>query len=437
MAISLALFLTGCASKMGPKLIEKSFSSYGEAIHSVVREELLLNVVRRSYHESPQFVTLSGISHTRSVRTDAAVGVSINPSGFATANGGVGGEQVDYPTFSITPLQGPEIAEKLHQRLPLKTLPHLTGTGYPTELVLTLLAQEIGGIRGVDAAAHNNFRPGSPKFCCVLNAVKALEAKSQIKIDNFIWEEPAFAHPFTAEAFSPAEVNKARLEGGRFVSNDEGKSFYVTQEKVRPSLWIDPKARSYGPGRELMDLLDLEGGSASKAWILDERRFSRVSAAVERPAGPTIAATKPSEVVPVEPRPAELAPITPISDEQSSIVVQTRSLYGILNLLSHGVQVPEMAELTYTAGSHEYGSAVVAGLAPDIASRFTVHFSCEEPECVFLAVRSKNGWFYIKRDDYCSQQIFNILYDVYNLQIGAPAGSGGVPTGPPIAITAR
>jgi len=439
-SVSLALLLTGCASKTGPKMIEKSFSNYGEAIHSVVREELLLNVVRRYYHESPQFVTLSGISHTRSVSTSANLTTNIVPSGFGSATGVIGGEQVDFPTFSITPLQGPEVAEKLHQRLPLKMLPHLTGTGYPTELVLTLLAQEIGGIRGVEAAAHNDFRPGSPKFGCVLKAIGELDAKSQIKLDNFIWEEPTFDHPFTAEAFSPAEVNKARQEGGRFVTNDDGKSFYVTQEKVHPSLWIDPKARSYGPGRELMELLDLESGSDAKAWILDERRFSRLGPAAENPAEPKVAETKPSEVVPIEPRPLEQAPIVPKVDERNPIVIQTRSFYGILNLLSHGVQVPEMVEPTYNAGPHGYGKAVVAGLAPDIANRFTVHFSCEEPECVFLSVKSRNGWFYIKKDDYCSQQIFNVLYDVYNLQIGVPIGSGqpsAAPSGPPIAITAR
>ena len=58
---SVTLF-TACTSTRGPELIVNSHIDYNRAVSQVLKEELLLNVVRRRYLEPLQFVSVSSIS---------------------------------------------------------------------------------------------------------------------------------------------------------------------------------------------------------------------------------------------------------------------------------------------------------------------------------------------------------------------------------------
>ena len=63
----------GCASTRGPDLVVNSHVEYNKAVSQVVKEELLLNVVRRRYLDAPQFVQVSSISTNFSTAAELGV----------------------------------------------------------------------------------------------------------------------------------------------------------------------------------------------------------------------------------------------------------------------------------------------------------------------------------------------------------------------------
>ena len=66
---------TGCATTRGPQLVVDSHIGYNKAISQVLKEELLLNVVRRRYLDPLQFVTVSSISTNIGLSADAHAGL--------------------------------------------------------------------------------------------------------------------------------------------------------------------------------------------------------------------------------------------------------------------------------------------------------------------------------------------------------------------------
>jgi len=402
--LTLGLVLTGCSSRVGSKLVENSYGNYGDAVQDVLQQELLHNLVRRRYHESPQFVALRGISHTQSINRELRVG-SVVARPFATqADGEVLYQKDDIPTYSISPQQGPDFAKKLHMSVPLTALPHLTNAGYSSTLVFTLLAQEVAGVRGVNCGPGDSFRPGSPRFQSLLEAVKTLEDRHQLKIANVLWEEPEFEHAFGPEVFSPDQISTVSDSNKRYITLDGGESFYVTSEQLLPSLWIAPAARGSGAGRELTGLLGLASSTGREAWVLQVPKFIQG----KRPSSP-----------------------------QHYVTVRTRSFYGVLNLLALGVRMPGVEPAGPASTKGQYGKAVSAGLAPDIASRFVIHFSPRRPRSAFISVSTEHGWFYIAGNDQSSQHIFNALYDLYQLQVAPASETDATVPRPVLSIRTR
>jgi len=398
------LLSSSCSSRVGSRLIETSYPNYGETVQAVLQEELLHNLVRRRVQESPQFVALRGISHTQSINRELRVG-SVVARPFATqADGEAIYQKDDIPTFSISPQQGPAFAAKLHMRIPLKALPHLTNAGYPTELVLALLAQEVAGVRGVETSASNQFRPGSPQFGDLLSAVQVLDDQHHLKIENVLWEEPEFEHAFGPEVFSPDQISSVQDGNKRYITLDGGESFYVTSEHLLPALWIHPAARSAGAGRKLMSLLKLDSSPGREAWVLQVPKFIQG----KRPSSP-----------------------------QHFVTIQTRSFYAVLNLLALGVRMPGMEEAEASSAKQKYGKAVAAGLAPDIASRFVIHHSPTRPRSASVATKTDWGWYYIERRDTSSQTIFNALYDLYQLQVAPASETDATVPRPVLSIRTR
>ena len=387
--------LPGCSSRFGPRTVEKTVPHYGEAVETVEREELLSNIVRRHYHETPQFMAFQGISHTRQIEAGVTVGSTfLRPKGWNAADAAIDAAVVDYPTFSINPQQGREYAKQLHDNLPLDVLPKMINAGYSMDLVFCLLVQDIAGLRGIGAGNSFPPKPPSSRFLALLNSLKVLDDKNQLRIRNVLWEEPEFAHPFAPEVFSPEQFSKQENASRRYTSTDEGKSFLVTSEKLMPALVMERSALSTEAGRTICDLLRISPAAGRRAWALQEERF--------------VSGQEPG-------------------NNQNYIPVTTRSFYGILNLLALGIGCE-------TNTSAKQGASDVA--AALITERFRIQVSGVQPSHAFAAVKSHGYWFFIDEADQSSQHIFNALSNLYQLQVATSSSSSGS-SAPSISVRTR
>ena len=100
------------------------------------------------------------------------------------------------------------------------------------------------------------------------------------------------------------------------------------------------------------------------------------------------------------------------------LVVDTRSLTGVLYYLSNGVQAPPAHEeaglvtRTVDAEGNPFDWSDVLG------DLFTVHSSTRRPDNAAVSVRHRGYWFYIRDDDETSKSTFLLLNQIFALQAG-------------------
>lgn len=389
--------LTGCT--IGPALVVNSHVEYNKAVEQVINEELLLNIVRRRYHEAPQFVTISSISSSINSTAGITGGANfVEGSTPTTYNAGGSLSFSDSPTITITPQQGHEISGPLTARMDYVSVAKLANAGYRFDMLLAMMVEGLTNLRGPQTGVGDSFRPGEPAYVELIDRVESLIDQGHLVAGTFRWN-----NPYSAVTYKPGEISienqisVVALGGGtgRFRSFDEGKTYYFTNKKMYPAVWIDPEAREAGDGKRVIELLNLQPFPLKRIWTFSPSRVID---------GPDF------EGRPDKPR--------------ADIKMRMRSFYAVLNFLAYGVEVPLQDEQDGRAFTKEaYDRAVKEGRAVDLSDKFVVRWSKERPGDALVAVSYRGKWFYIDDRDHVSKRFFNVVYDLFNLEI-APSSSG-------------
>ena len=418
------LLLSGC-STFGPQVVLNSHIEYNKAVEQVIREELLLNIVRRRYYEAPQFVTISSIttqvsnsagmgfnaSYDNSGSGSTTKGVSISPfswtrsgDAFSTdfSGAGLSGSYgySDSPTITITPLQGTEILGPLTSRMSVLTIAKMANAGYRFDFLLALMAEGLTDVRGPETGVGTDFRPGDKEFIEVIQSIGRLIDKGQLKVGTFSWNDPYSDITYKREDITVDNQLTAIALGsgvGRFRSYDGGENYYFTDKHDYPAMWIDPEARTSSDGKRIIEILNLQPTPLKRVWSFSANR---------------VVEGTDFENVPDDPRP--------------EVRMQLRSFYSVLNLLAYGIDIPpedEMEGRAFTKAS--YDQAVREGRAVDLSDKFVVQSSSKRPANAFVAVEHRGNWFYVDDRDHVSKRLFNAVYDLFNMEIAPSGGSGG------------
>jgi hypothetical protein len=113
-----------------------------------------------------------------------------------------------------------------------------------------------------------------------------------------------------------------------------------------------------------------------------------------------------------------------VSDEENEIMVMTSSILEIINELAWRIDIPpDHIEEGRTGSTFETAES---GIGPLIR----VHYSKEQPEDSYVAVRMRDHWFYIDDRDMSSKRTFAIVQIVLSL-----TDSGETARGPVVSIT--
>jgi len=113
-----------------------------------------------------------------------------------------------------------------------------------------------------------------------------------------------------------------------------------------------------------------------------------------------------------------------VPDEENEIMVMTSSILEIINELAWRIDIPpDHIEEGRTGSTFETAEH---GIGPLIR----VHYSKEQPEDSYVAVRMRDHWFYIDDRDVASKRTFAIVQIVLSL-----TDSGETARGPVVSIT--
>lgn len=223
LAIACCPILAGC---LGPLAIRRSRSQYNEAIQQTSDEQLLLNLVRLRYRDTPSFLELSSLSTQFAFGEGAFVNGRLieRPTTNDYLNLGASVNASERPTVTYDPLRGQEFVEKLVSPLSEETIILLIRSGWSVDRVLRMTAQELHGAENVRRASGPTPDVISQEeFLDFRRAVTALRNLQIYRSSNIGYEDKqeSISGPVSANLVDADAIVTAAKEGWRIEPRQE------------------------------------------------------------------------------------------------------------------------------------------------------------------------------------------------------------------------
>jgi len=393
-ALLCGALLGGCAS--GPAALQQTRLQYNEVVKATTEQQLLLNIVRLRYTDTPSSLSIANIAAqfelVRQLQLTpffAASGADVNRS-FSTVLPQAGVTYADRPTFSLVPIDDAEFTRKLFTPLTLEGVIYLAKTTWPIGTVFRLYLENLNWVPNAEFASGPTPEIG-PKYSDFLVGVLALQNLQQQGRVVFSTEErfePA-GGAFPAAQVSAASVIEAAKNGMELRPDEDGKTWTLGRKTRQPVIYLDPAMQDSGPMREFLRIFRLKPGLAKYDVTVDA-----------------------------------LPPFSESAGGNTMLDLEPRSLLQAMYYCSHGVEIPPehsargIARSTRDADGGAYDwKKVTEGV-------FRARWSKGEtpPQNAHTAVFYQGYWFYIDEADHESKATFSLLMELTRLDLQAKQG---------------
>jgi len=390
--------IAGCAS-LGPQALQQSRLQYNEAVKATTEEQLLLNIVRLRYTDTPSSLSVSSIT----AQFERSQNLQITP--FFTSAGAdqnrsftailpqAGVATADRPTVSLTPLDDQEFTRKLFTPMTLDGIVYLAKTTWPISTVFRLYLENLNWVPNAQTASGPTPK-SAPVVDDFLRGIAALQSLQDRGSIVFGQEERAEAvgSPLPAASVTARDLIEAAKSGYEYRQDEKSGTWSLVKKTTVPVLHVNPEL-GYSPDMFVF-LTAFRLKPAAKYEITQEA---------------------------LEPFPGA-SPREP----SASLDLEMRSMLQALYYVSHGIDIPpahaeqRLATITRDANGEPYDwQRVMEGL-------FRVHWAAggERPRNAHVAVQYKGYWFYIDETDQGTKSTFSLLIEISRLELGGRTGPG-------------
>jgi hypothetical protein len=390
----------GCG--FGPMVLEKTHARFNEAVRRVDEEQLLRNLVRIRYNETPLKLGVSSIAAQYELAGSAEARpffLAPNPSGttfkkFADILPDVSVSGSNRPTITLIPAGSNSIRRFLTPIAP-ETLVFLATTSWPVSPVFRLWVERLNGVPNAPSASgpQRDFAPNYRRFQRVAQLLQAAQDLELMTISSEE-READVGGPLPAALVNASAAVDAAKNGMEYRPQGDGSNWSLIRKDHRLVLELNPLAVSHPVIKELVSILNLEPGRmrydivvASNA--LDPRNYPR--------------------------SPSKELVITPRSNTQ------------VYYYLTNGIEVPPehiaaglVRPATLPDGTPFDGHDLTAGL-------FTVHAAKghKPPPNALIAVKEHGYWYYIDDRDQETKVTFALVLQLSRLDFGLQEPTGG------------
>jgi hypothetical protein len=386
---------------LGPQSLNQTRLMYNEVVKATTEEQLLLNIVRLRYTDTPSSLAVSAIAaqfeRSQSFQLTpffTAAGADINRSfTIVLPQGQV--LSADRPTFSLTPLDDQEFTRKLFTPLPLDGIVYLAKTTWPISTVFRLYLENLNWVSNAQTASGPT--PKAPPiyidFQRGIEAMQTLQDRSQI-VFGLEERSETIGGALPAAVVTARDIIEAAKSGYEYLPDEKGTLWTLTKKVQKPVLLIDPQAVDSAEMREFARIFRLKHGL--KKYDITQEVLA------------PFPATYPAEGV-------------------TNIDLETRSLLQAMYYLSTGIEIPPehvsggLVTVTREPSGQLYDwAALTKGL-------FRVRWAQgeERPAGAHVAARYNDYWFYIDKTDQDSKSTFSLLMELARLELAAGKGGGG------------
>lgn len=180
--LTLLVTLAGCAG-IGPHTVARDRFDYTTAISDSWKSQMLVNMVKMRYGDSPTFLDVASVINQYSVESqlDLRLNWADPITGAMTNSQSAGGaaRYIDRPTITYSPLSGEKFARSLMTPIPPAAILSLIQANYPVDLVLRLCVHSVNGVRNRYGGAAR-ARPADPEFYPLIEKLKRIQASGAI-----------------------------------------------------------------------------------------------------------------------------------------------------------------------------------------------------------------------------------------------------------------
>lgn len=329
-------------------------NSYNTSLQMTTSEQMLLNLVRLRFCESPYFLDVN------TVTTQFTYSNQVNPlfliPGFTSQNPFELGTKFlwqNQPTIQYTPLEGQAFAIQLLRPIDLLTIQHLILSGWDVDRIFKLTIQSFDDLPNAPQASGPipDSLPNYKSFYEMAKLMREFQLNGTLHIGS----------------------NVVDYENGQkdYTSNPKDEDF---RHKFNSMRVVFPSK-----GEDADKLASLLQGIRRKngRYILDiDLGFSR----------------------------------------DAGIGLMPRSILGCMYYLSLGILVPPKYVNCGTVPTVTKDDGSIYNWQEMLGGLFTVHHSQNYPKNAFVAVRHRDFWYYVDSSDVCSKRTFVLLQLLYSLQ---------------------
>lgn len=413
------------AHTLGPRQIRKGRLEYNQAVQQSFREEMLLNLVRLRYRETPEFLTIGGIAAQYTFDGRASGGLALPDGGTKVGSLSSGVSRTERPTISYVPSRGEAFQKGLLAPIDLQSLELLARTGWSWERILRMTVQYMNQVDNATSAGGPTpeIKPDFEEFRHLAQTMRQLQTERAIELVNATREGTPKPVPLSRDQLDGDFVIGAIKDGFRFKETEDG--LFLVKDDQFLALAVHPKAKLSGQLQQLAELLDLkvdydspkpsifEIDSAKEGWIQ-----STFADATSFQADFGLACANEFELTPSS------LEVQGSSLLRSDIVVSTRSLLEVMFYLSQGVDTPleHQARGIVTLTVDESGAPF--DWSEMMHDLFTIHACKKCPEHAAVAIEYQGYWFYIDERDQTSLSTYSLLVELFGIEVRAGGGGG-------------
>lgn len=197
-AAALMLLAAGGCTSLGPRAIKWERTPYNLAIQETQDTQLLLNLVRLKYRDTPVFLELNSIASQFTFQSGLGNGDSALAEvadSAITWKPGLNLTFSNQPTVTYTPLQGEKFAQLLLSPLKIETVMLLYRSGWPLKRILRLCVQRLNRVENA-VRASGPTPERAPKYEEFADVVELMIWLNQRGYLDLVYEAP----PKTDEA---------------------------------------------------------------------------------------------------------------------------------------------------------------------------------------------------------------------------------------------
>lgn len=176
--------LIGCIS-IGPDVIQASGNDYNVAIQRTTDEQLLLNLVRLKYRDTPFFLEVNSVSSQFKLFSEAGISANFkkqNTPEVIDLSGKL--NFTEQPTVTYLPLHGDDFIKKLLAPISLETILLLANSGWSIERIMRITVQSINGIPNAPTASGPTPKtaPEYTDFLSIASLFRELQNKGVVQL---------------------------------------------------------------------------------------------------------------------------------------------------------------------------------------------------------------------------------------------------------------